>query len=172
MLAVDRNHLQFVPRVSLAKIDAAVSARLGTTRVAGNAQPAVFNRQIAMYLAKHVGGWSTTAIGRFYNGRDHSTVCYALKRIESLREADPEVDGLVSALADEVKTAVAEGTGRTGPPMRRPAASKDLLFNDALLDALADRLAVRIFNRAKEMTPASAPARDDQRANVPVGRAI
>lgn len=57
-------------RISLDRIDATVSAKLGLTRVRGNAQPAAFNRQVAMYLAKHVGGWSTTAIGRFYNGRD------------------------------------------------------------------------------------------------------
>src|SRR5215468_1309879 len=80
-----------VSRVPLTIIDSAVSARLGATRVAGNAQPAVFNRQVAMYLAKHVGGWSTTAIGRFYNGRDHSTVCYALKRVEPKGESNGEV---------------------------------------------------------------------------------
>jgi chromosomal replication initiation ATPase DnaA len=85
---VEGNHFQTRRRVSLAKIDGVVSARLGRTRAEGNAQPAVFNRQIAMYLAKRVGGWSTTTIGRFYNGRDHSTVCYALKRVEALREND------------------------------------------------------------------------------------
>jgi len=62
-------------RVPLSAIDATVSAHLGPTPVMGNAQPAVFNRQVAMYLAKRVGGWSTTRIGKFYNGRDHSTVC-------------------------------------------------------------------------------------------------
>ncbi len=83
--------LAFAPtltrRISLAEIDATVSARLGPTRVPGNAQPACFNRQTAMYLARHVGRWSTTAIGRFYNGRDHSTVCHvfsALKRCARL----------------------------------------------------------------------------------------
>jgi Bacterial dnaA protein helix-turn-helix len=145
MFAVDRNPPQSLPRISLAKIDGIVSARLGTTRVAGNAQPAVFNRQIAMYLAKHVGGWSTTAIGRFYNGRDHSTVCYALKRVAALRDDDPEVDGLVASLATEIKTAVTEGTGRTDKPTAMSASAKDLLLNDAFLDALADRLANRIF---------------------------
>lgn len=38
-------------RISLETIDAVVSARLGATRVRGNAQPAVFNRHVAMYLA-------------------------------------------------------------------------------------------------------------------------
>ena len=97
MLSPEGAHAQSYRRIPLAIIDKVVSARLGQTRVQGNAQPAVFNRQIAMYLAKHVGGWSTTQIGRFYNGRDHSRVCYALKRVATLRESHPEVDGLVSA---------------------------------------------------------------------------
>jgi chromosomal replication initiation ATPase DnaA len=75
MLAPEASPLRPKARVPLSIIDATVSARLGTTRVSGNAQPAAFNRQVAMYLAKHVGGWSTTRIGKFYNGRDHSTVC-------------------------------------------------------------------------------------------------
>ncbi len=58
-------------RLSLAEIDAVVSAKLGATRTLGNSQPACFNRQVAMYLAARVGRWSTTVIGRFYNGRDH-----------------------------------------------------------------------------------------------------
>ena len=37
------------------QIDAVVSARLGPTRILGNSQPACFNRQVAMYLARHVG---------------------------------------------------------------------------------------------------------------------
>lgn len=82
-----------------------------------------------MYLARHVGGWSTTRIGRFYNGRDHSTVCHALKRVAARREDDPEVDGLVSSLAAEIKTAgpkenahtelVQRAGGGAGDPVER-----------------------------------------------------
>jgi hypothetical protein len=85
-------------RISLAEIDAAVHARLGPTRGLGNSQPTCFNRQVAMYLAKHVGRWTTTIIGRFYNGRDHSTVCHGIQRIEALRESDPDVEALISEL--------------------------------------------------------------------------
>ena len=81
-------------RLSIVKIDALVSGRLGPTRGLGNSQPACFNRQVGMYLARHVGRWSTTVIGRFYNGRDRSTVCHGIQRIEALRESDPEVDRL------------------------------------------------------------------------------
>jgi hypothetical protein len=89
-------------RLSMGTIDAVVSARLGPTRVQGNAQPACFNRQVAMYLAKYVAGWSTTCFGRFYNGRDHSTVTYSIQRVEALRDNDPEVDALLSELKDEL----------------------------------------------------------------------
>src|SRR5260370_8345041 len=89
MFAHEGTEAQLCRRIPLAIIDKVVSARLGQTRAQGNAQPAVFNRQIAMYLAKHVGGWSTTRIGRFYNGRDHSTVCHALKRVSALRAHHP-----------------------------------------------------------------------------------
>ena len=105
MFAPEPQRLQLAPRIALAIIDGTVAARLGTTRVTGNAQPAAFNRQVAMYLAKHVGGWSTTRIGKFYNGRDHSTVCYALKRIEALRQADSDVDVLVANLTEQIRSA-------------------------------------------------------------------
>ncbi|HEX4166913.1 MAG TPA: helix-turn-helix domain-containing protein [Bryobacteraceae bacterium] len=85
-------------RLRLSEIDSIVSVRVGPTRGLGNSQPACFNRQVAMYLAARVGRWSTTAIGRFYNGRDHSTVCHGIQRIDSLRESDPEVDALLSDL--------------------------------------------------------------------------
>ena len=48
-------------RISLAEIDAVVSTRLGPTRGLGNSQPSCFNRQVAMYLAKHVGRWTVVS---------------------------------------------------------------------------------------------------------------
>jgi hypothetical protein len=95
--------LQTFSRIPLASIDRIVSARLGPTRIKGNAQPAAFNRQVAMYLAKHVGGWSTPRIGKFYNGRHHTTVLWAVKRIEAMRTSDPGVHGLISALMEEIR---------------------------------------------------------------------
>lgn len=128
-----------VRRTSLATIDRVVSARLGPTRVPGNEQPACFNRQIAMYLARHVGRWSTTQIGRFYNGRDHSTVSHGIQRIESIRESDPELDALLTQL----KQQLASDCGAT-------LAEKDVRdFGTACsgvdLDEVADRIAQRIW---------------------------
>lgn len=53
-------------RPSLEQIDSTVSSQLGPGRVSGNEQGPCFSRQVSMYLAKHVGGWSMVKIGRFY----------------------------------------------------------------------------------------------------------
>lgn len=103
MLALDKPTIRSRQRISLAEIDAIVAARLGPGRVRGNRQPAAFSRQMAMYLANQVAGWSTTQIGKFYNGRDHSTVCYTIGRVRAFGEADPGVDELLTGLRDEIR---------------------------------------------------------------------
>ncbi|HEX4170376.1 MAG TPA: helix-turn-helix domain-containing protein [Bryobacteraceae bacterium] len=107
----------FFNRLSIAHIDAVVSARLGPTRGLGKSQPACFNRQVAMYLASHIGRWSTTVIGRFYGGRDHSTVVHAIQRIETLCEENSEVDVLISEL--KAKLVRADGSGEEGKKLSR-----------------------------------------------------
>src|SRR5690242_3995113 len=129
-------------RISLADIDAAVSARLGPTRGLGNSQPACFNRQVGMYLARHVGRWSTTVIGCFYNGRDHSTVCYGIQRIEALRQSDPEVDALISDLKHELSTS---GDSPVKKPDTKPHRSVNLSHSD--LEMFADLIAERVYAR-------------------------
>jgi hypothetical protein len=107
-----------------------------------------FSRQVAMYLAKFVGGWSTTQIGKFYNGRDHSTVCYALRRIETLREADSNVDGVLTALAQEVRTLQPVRTERKIRLTTTPRIQdKNPLISEELLDRLAERIADRVLSR-------------------------
>ena len=95
--------------MSLAHIDEVVSMRLGPTRGLGKSQPACFNRQVAMYLAGRFGRWSTTVIGRFYGGRDHSTVVHSIQRIEAMREVDPELDVLLCDLKSRIGAAAENG---------------------------------------------------------------
>ena len=45
-------------RLSLEQIEATVADHLGRGRVLGNQRGPCFSRQISMYLAKNVGGWS------------------------------------------------------------------------------------------------------------------
>lgn len=93
------NRTQAIWPISLRQIETIVSAHLGPGRVAGNAQGPCFSRQVAMYLAKHVGGWSTPKIGKFYNGRHRTTVLHAIAKIELLRRVDDSMDALLEVLA-------------------------------------------------------------------------
>jgi chromosomal replication initiator protein len=52
-------------------------------------------RQVAMYLAKQLTSRSLPEIGRKFGGRDHTTVMYAVQKIEELRATD-------SSLAEDV----------------------------------------------------------------------
>ena len=84
-------------RLSLEQIEATVADHLGHGRVEGNRAGPCFSRQISMYLGKHVGGWSTTRIGRFY-GRHYTTVLHAIRKIERLRKADDSIEALIEVL--------------------------------------------------------------------------
>jgi hypothetical protein len=132
-------------RLALETIDAIVSARLGPTRIQGNAQPACFNRQVAMYLAKHVAGWSATCIGRFYNGRDHSTVIHAIQRIQALRDTDPEVDALLSDLKEQL--------ARSHDQVHERKSWADFKLRNASplnIDEIAEAIAERVWARIEE----------------------
>jgi hypothetical protein len=131
-------------RVPLSKIDAIVAKHLGPARVQGNAQPNALYRQIAMYLGKHVGGWSTTQIGKFYNGREHSTVCYAIRRIKCLRRRDSSLDALIARLMELCRADNSEpivSAKITGMVLR----DKD----HALIEELADRIADHLISRLR-----------------------
>jgi hypothetical protein len=148
-----------VRRIPLAAIDAAVAARLGPGRVSGNAQPAVFSRQVAMYLAKMVGGWSIPQIGRFYNGRDHSTVCYAIRRVEVLRETNPDVDGLLTVLEGEAAALATDCHERKVPRIPAPKMQDaDSSFAAERLEALAEQIANRVLAKLSSMSGIERPA--------------
>ncbi|MGC2661211.1 MAG: hypothetical protein WA324_24935 [Bryobacteraceae bacterium] len=87
---------------------------------------------------RHVGGWSTTQIGRFYNGRDHSTVCYGIQRIESLRESDPNVDALVTELKQQL------GNESVGRNEITETCGKSACISELTVDQLADLVAARV----------------------------
>jgi hypothetical protein len=120
--------------------------------VKGNAQPAVFNRQIAMYLAKHVGGWSTTAIGKFYNGRHHTTVLWALNQIEHLHGRDARVEALLFSLTQEIQSRHHQQQPECGTSLSKATERQLLSFglDDDFLELLTDRIVDRLKSRGVE----------------------
>src|ERR1043166_3265304 len=92
------DNAKLIWQVSLKQIEETVAAHLGPGRVYGNAARACLSRQVSMYLAKNVGGWSLPKIGRYYNGRHHTTVLHAVRKIERLRQGDEALDALLDVL--------------------------------------------------------------------------
>jgi chromosomal replication initiator protein len=64
-------------------------------------------RQICMYLARRLTGYSLEEIGGFFGGRDHSTVLHAERVIAKRAAADP-------ALAEQL-TRLERQLGRQQP---------------------------------------------------------
>jgi chromosomal replication initiator protein len=65
-------------------------------------QNIVFPRQIAMYIAREITGFSTTEIGQSF-GRDHTTVMHACQRIDERKKADPTLDSTIQNLIRMIK---------------------------------------------------------------------
>jgi chromosomal replication initiator protein len=82
-------------RVTVDDIQKAASEHFGLkqadlisqTRTRAVARP----RQAAMWLTKQLTTRSLPDIGRRFGGRDHTTVLHAVRRIEALRAADPQL---------------------------------------------------------------------------------
>lgn len=130
----DKQEVRIWP-ITLPQIETTVAAYLGPGRVPGNKQGECFSRQISMYLAKHVGGWSTPQIGRFYNGRHHTTVLYAIEKIARLRKQEPSVDALLEVLSGDLLPATS-----CGSPTR------PLPWAEHFIDALVDRVFHRLMS--------------------------
>jgi hypothetical protein len=126
-------------RLSLEQMEATVADHLGPGRVPGNRPGPCFRRQISMYLAKHVGGWSTTRIGRFYNGHHHSTVLYAIAKVERLRGTDESIDALIEVL-----------TSAISPNVGLRAVER---FQSGDSSVLIEAIAARVIERVLQLHP-------------------
>ena len=54
-----------------------------------------YPRQVAMFLARQITRHSLEEIGGFFGGRDHSTVIYAVEKIQELHAQDPATRALL-----------------------------------------------------------------------------
>jgi hypothetical protein len=91
-----------------------------------------------MYLAKHIGGWSTTKIGRFYNGRHRTTVLHAIRKVERLRAADESVEAVLEVLTDALS-----------PAMRDPSPEG---MESKWRSAITEAVTARVLDRLAELS--------------------
>jgi chromosomal replication initiator protein len=57
-----------------------------------------FARHVAMYLCRQRLGCSFPELGRAFGNRDHTTVMSAVRRVEQLRQKDPQVNAHLAAI--------------------------------------------------------------------------
>lgn len=64
----------------------------------------VVPRQIAMYLCRELTNLSYPEIGKHFGGKDHTTVMYACKQIETLKEKDIKIKNTIETLIKSLKS--------------------------------------------------------------------
>jgi chromosomal replication initiator protein len=68
-----------------------------------NAQEIARPRQVAMYLCKELTPASLPEIGRHFGGKHHTTVLHSVRKVEQLRQQDPDLNRLVHSLIDSLQ---------------------------------------------------------------------
>jgi chromosomal replication initiator protein len=61
-----------------------------------------FARQVAMYLCRQRLKCSFPELGRAFGNRDHTTVMSAVRRVEALRQRDPQVQAHLEAIEQKL----------------------------------------------------------------------
>jgi len=62
----------------------------------------VLPRQVAMYVIRKMTKLSFPEIGQLFGGKDHSTVIYAIKKVESLMQEDKKIRDIVDSLIKKI----------------------------------------------------------------------
>jgi chromosomal replication initiator protein len=76
------------------------SLKPGQLKEKSNAKVVSYPRQIAMYLAKELTSASLPEIGRAFGGKHHTTVLHSVKKIDTLRRQDADLNKLVHRITD------------------------------------------------------------------------
>jgi len=72
----------------------------------------ILPRHVAMYLARERLGVSYSTIGRYFGGRDHSTVLSAIRKVKALLASNPDFGKEV----DDIQDLVAHSDMTAAPP--------------------------------------------------------
>jgi len=72
-------------------------------RGAGRRKEVVIPRQIAMYLIREMTHASLPEIGQFFDGRDHTTVLYAIQKIQESLDTDPGFQQAIKVIKERLR---------------------------------------------------------------------
>jgi len=74
--------------------------KVGEIKSRNNSKQISFPRQVAMYLCKKLTDLSYPEIGKQFNNKHHSTVMYAVEKIEQLRSTDDDLDRTIRTIQE------------------------------------------------------------------------
>lgn len=77
--------------------------KLSEIKSKNNSPRVSFPRQVAMYLAKELTDNSLPEIGKKFGGKHHTTVLHSIRKIEKLREKDPEFNREINKMIQLLK---------------------------------------------------------------------
>lgn len=93
-------NIQNIQRVVASHFDITTSQMLAISR----RRNIVLPRQISMYLSRKLTKASLPEIGDAFNGKDHTTVLHALKKIEALIHNDPSIQTRIDSITQELSS--------------------------------------------------------------------
>jgi len=67
-----------------------------------NTQKIAYPRQIAMYLIKELTHSSLPEIGRIFGGKHHTTVIHSVRKIDTMRQKDADLNRLIHNVIDAI----------------------------------------------------------------------
>ena len=77
--------------------------KLGDLKSRNNAKSVSMPRQIAMFLCKSLTNASLPEIGKAFGGKHHSTVIHSIRKIEDLRQKDPDFHNQINTFIESFR---------------------------------------------------------------------
>ena len=71
-------------------------------RSSSRKQLVVRGRSLAMYIARQATSKSLTDIGKYFGGRDHSTVLHSIRKIESSLQDDADLHRVFNEVNEKI----------------------------------------------------------------------
>lgn len=71
-------------------------------RSSGRRKEVVIPRQVAMYLVRELTNASLPEIGQYFGGRDHTTVLYAIQKVQEMVDTDLNLQGSIRVIRERL----------------------------------------------------------------------
>ncbi len=79
------------------------SLKVAELKAQNNSRRVAEPRQIAMFLCREVTESSLPQIGRKFGGKHHTTVLHSIRKIEGLRDKDPQLKSTLDKLVQDIQ---------------------------------------------------------------------